>query len=95
MPPARALAFPIVPAASLLQAPADFQLGEALLNPMLVPAASLLQAPAGFLFDKGVAKPCPRGTYLEAASRATFCNPCPEGFSTTISAAISLDNCTM
>ena len=39
-------------------------------------------APAGFAFDKGVAKPCPRGTYAATVGNGRACAKCPNGLTT-------------
>jgi hypothetical protein len=48
----------------------------------------------GYLFDKMVAKPCPRGTYKGVTSAATACSKCPLGLTTPATASTSVDSCT-
>ena len=48
----------------------------------------------GYLFDKMVAKPCPRGTYKGVISTATACSRCPAGLTTPTTASLSNTNCT-
>jgi len=48
----------------------------------------------GYLFDKLVAKPCPRGTWKSTTSTATACTKCPPGLTTPAVASTSQDQCT-
>jgi hypothetical protein len=50
-------------------------------------------APAGFAFDKGVAKPCPRGTYKSGASNANSCTRCPTGLTTNSTGSKAVADC--
>ena len=50
-------------------------------------------APPGYAFDRGSAKPCPRGSYKTAASNANSCTRCPVGLTTESTASTSLDDC--
>ena len=47
----------------------------------------------GYLFDKMVAKACPRGTYKGDTSQATFCTKCPPGLTTAAVASTRKDQC--
>jgi hypothetical protein len=47
----------------------------------------------GYLFDKLVAKPCPRGTWKNTTSTATACSKCPTGLTTAQVASTSIDQC--
>lgn len=51
-------------------------------------------AAAGYLYDKLVAKPCPRGTWKATIDTSTRCNRCPMGLTTPQTASTSQDNCT-
>jgi hypothetical protein len=50
-------------------------------------------APAGFAFDKGVAKPCPRGTYASTAGNGRACQKCPNGLTTPGVSSMGIDMC--
>lgn len=49
----------------------------------------------GYLFDKMVAKPCPRGTFKSTTSAATACSKCPVGLTTVATASTEQSQCTL
>jgi len=51
------------------------------------------KAPPGYLFDKMVAKPCPRGTFNGAITLKTACTKCPVGLTTAATASTAVDQC--